>query len=150
MLWTMAGVASQGKVVGYECSGVTAALWELQCRKGSPLLRPARRVMLIARNIPTELMHGQGGRLSVVGVYVATINHFMFGPLFEKGMSLKAGQTPCQAYWPDLLEMVTSGEHPALSLQIWMPNLLMWEAIFGTDGLQSGSAKFLSETALPT
>jgi len=46
----------------------------------------------------------------VVGVYVATINHFMFGPLFEKGLSLKAGQTPCQKYWPELLEIVTSGE----------------------------------------
>ena len=63
--------------------------------------------------ILTEFICVQGGRISVVGVYVASINHYMFGPFFEKGQSMKAGQTPCQAYWPDLLEMVTSGEHSA-------------------------------------
>jgi threonine dehydrogenase-like Zn-dependent dehydrogenase len=52
----------------------------------------------------------KGGRISVVGVYVNTINHFQFGPLFEKGLSLKAGQTPCQKYWPELLKIVTSGK----------------------------------------
>ena len=54
----------------------------------------------------------QGGRISVVGVYVASINHFMFGPLFEKGLSLKGGQTPCQKYWPKLFELIQTGRIP--------------------------------------
>lgn len=45
-----------------------------------------------------------------MGIYVATINHFMFGPLFEKGLSLKAGQTPCQKYWPVLIDLIQTGE----------------------------------------
>ena len=47
-----------------------------------------------------------------MGVYVATINHFNLGAFFEKGMSMAGGQTPCQKYWPKLLELIQSGAHP--------------------------------------
>ena len=45
----------------------------------------------------------------MVGIYVATINGFMMGPFFEKGMSMKCGQTPCQKYWPTLTKIIEEG-----------------------------------------
>ena len=57
----------------------------------------------------------QGGRISIVGVYVATINHFNLGAFFEKGMSMAGGQTPCQKYWPKLLELIQSGACPSFT-----------------------------------
>lgn len=38
----------------------------------------------------------KGGRVGVVGAYVGYMNHFNFGALMEKGLALKAGQTPVQ------------------------------------------------------
>jgi len=37
-------------------------------------------------------------------------NHFNLGAFMEKGMSMAAGQTPVQKYWPTLLPLVQSGE----------------------------------------
>ena len=51
-----------------------------------------------------------------MGVYVATINHFNLGAFFEKGMSMAGGQTPCQKYWPKLLELIQNGAHPTQQL----------------------------------
>ncbi|KAK9908225.1 hypothetical protein WJX75_004550 [Coccomyxa subellipsoidea] len=51
----------------------------------------------------------KGGRIGVVGVYVGYTNHFNIGGFMEKGMSMAAGQTPCQKYWPHLLKLVQEG-----------------------------------------
>lgn len=48
--------------------------------------------------------------MSIVGVYAAACNHFMIGPLMEKGLTLRAGQTPCQKYWDELLGYIESGK----------------------------------------
>jgi hypothetical protein len=41
--------------------------------------------------------------VGVVGAYVGYMNHFNFGALMEKGLALKAGQTPVQVPFSSLL-----------------------------------------------
>ncbi|KAK9817038.1 hypothetical protein WJX72_008732 [[Myrmecia] bisecta] len=52
----------------------------------------------------------KGGRIGVVGVYAGKCNGFNIGAFMEKGMSMAAGQTPCQKYWHKLLEMIEAGK----------------------------------------
>jgi len=51
----------------------------------------------------------KGGMISVVGAYAAYTNHFNLGGFMEKGLTIRGGQTPCQRYWPTLMEKVMSG-----------------------------------------
>jgi threonine dehydrogenase-like Zn-dependent dehydrogenase len=51
----------------------------------------------------------RGGIVSVPGVYAGWIHGFLFGDAFEKGLTLRGGQTHTQAYMPELLEHVSSG-----------------------------------------
>ncbi|MCG2577473.1 glutathione-dependent formaldehyde dehydrogenase [Dechloromonas sp. XY25] len=51
----------------------------------------------------------RGGSLSVPGVYAGFIHGFLFGDIFEKGITIKAGQTHVQALLPELLEHVAAG-----------------------------------------
>lgn len=59
-----------------------------------------------------EIIYGvrKGGRIGVVGVYAGYCNHFNIGAFMEKGMHMAAGQTPCQAYWHKLLDMIQDGK----------------------------------------
>jgi len=50
------------------------------------------------------------GRLSIVGVYAATVNGLNIGAFMEKGLSMAAGQTPVQAYWFKLLDLIREGK----------------------------------------
>lgn len=52
----------------------------------------------------------KAGRIGIVGAYAGFANHFNLGAFMEKGMSMAAGQTPVQRYWPTLLPLVQSGE----------------------------------------
>lgn len=52
----------------------------------------------------------KGGRIGVVGVYAGFTNHFNIGAFMEKGLKMGAGQTPCQAYWNDLLKWTKEGK----------------------------------------
>ncbi|GIL44617.1 hypothetical protein Vafri_2144, partial [Volvox africanus] len=52
----------------------------------------------------------KGGTIACVGVYVGMTNRFNIGAFMEKGLTLKAGQTPVQKYWHQLLEMVKQGK----------------------------------------
>ncbi|MES2295755.1 MAG: zinc-dependent alcohol dehydrogenase [Pseudomonadota bacterium] len=45
----------------------------------------------------------RGGTLSVPGVYAGMIHAFQFGDTFEKGISIRGGQTHVQRYMPELL-----------------------------------------------
>lgn len=55
----------------------------------------------------------RGGAISVPGVYAGWIHGFLFGDVFEKGVSIKGGQTHTQNYMPQLLEHIDKGElHP--------------------------------------
>ncbi|KAG0610437.1 hypothetical protein M758_7G065400 [Ceratodon purpureus] len=59
-----------------------------------------------------EIMYGvrKGGRIGLVGAYAGFANHFNIGAFMEKGLSMAAGQTPVQKYWPTLFRLVQSGE----------------------------------------
>nr|WP_245200398.1 zinc-dependent alcohol dehydrogenase [Herbaspirillum sp. LeCh32-8] len=55
----------------------------------------------------------RGGTISVPGVYAGFIHGFMFGDIFEKGASVKTGQTHVQHYMPELLGFIEEGRlHP--------------------------------------
>ncbi|MFP5390452.1 MAG: zinc-dependent alcohol dehydrogenase [Gammaproteobacteria bacterium] len=48
----------------------------------------------------------RGGTISVPGVYAGFIHGFLFGDVFEKGVSFKTGQTHVQKYMPELLDAI--------------------------------------------
>jgi len=50
------------------------------------------------------------GRVSVIGVYAGTANHFPVGAMMEKGLVIRGGQSPTQKYWKQCLEKIQSGE----------------------------------------
>ena len=55
----------------------------------------------------------RGGSVSVPGVYAGWVHGFLLGDVFEKGLSIKGGQTHAQNYMPKLLEHIARGElHP--------------------------------------
>jgi len=51
----------------------------------------------------------RGGTISVPGVYAGFIHGFLFGDIFEKGASVKSGQTHVQHYMPELLGFIEEG-----------------------------------------
>lgn len=51
----------------------------------------------------------RGGCISVAGVYAGFIHAFMFGDVFEKGLTIKGGQTHVQRYLPELLNFIEEG-----------------------------------------
>ena len=52
----------------------------------------------------------KGGTISVPGVYTATVNGLMLGPLMNKSLTLKTGQTHVQRYLQPLLAMIEEGK----------------------------------------
>jgi threonine dehydrogenase-like Zn-dependent dehydrogenase len=52
----------------------------------------------------------RGGTISVPGVYAGFIHGFLFGDVFEKGISFKTGQTHVQRFMPELLEAIGEGK----------------------------------------
>ncbi|MCY0990473.1 glutathione-dependent formaldehyde dehydrogenase [Nannocystis sp. ILAH1] len=52
----------------------------------------------------------KGGTVSVPGVYGGPIDHFPFGAAFNKGLTLKMGQTHTHRYAPALLQRIAAGE----------------------------------------
>lgn len=52
----------------------------------------------------------RGGTISVPGVYAGFIHGFLFGDIFEKGLSIKTGQTHVQPLLPTLLENILQGD----------------------------------------
>ncbi|GLC33166.1 hypothetical protein PLESTB_000363500 [Pleodorina starrii] len=52
----------------------------------------------------------KGGTIACVGVYVGLTNGFNIGAFMEKGLTLKAGQTPVQKFWHKLLDMIKGGK----------------------------------------
>ena len=52
----------------------------------------------------------KGGTISVPGVYTAAVNGFMLGPLMNKSLTIKTGQTHVQRYLDPLLRKVEAGE----------------------------------------
>ncbi|HEX7880923.1 MAG TPA: zinc-binding dehydrogenase, partial [Candidatus Eisenbacteria bacterium] len=55
----------------------------------------------------------RGGVVSVPGVYAGWIHAFLFGDAFEKGITLRGGQTHVKKFLPELLEHIRKGRlHP--------------------------------------
>ncbi len=55
----------------------------------------------------------RGGTISVPGIYTGFIHGFLFGDIFEKGLTIKAGQTHVQRFLPELLNFIQEGRlHP--------------------------------------
>lgn len=52
----------------------------------------------------------RGGTVSVPGVYAGFIHGFLFGDVFEKGLTFKTGQTHVQSYLPTLIEYILKGD----------------------------------------
>ncbi len=52
----------------------------------------------------------RGGTISVPGLYAGFIHGFLFGDVFEKGVTFKTGQTHVQKYMPELLEAIEKGD----------------------------------------
>jgi len=50
------------------------------------------------------------GRVSVIGVYIGTANHFPVGMMMEKGLTIRGGQCPVQKYWKKLMQDVVDGK----------------------------------------
>ena len=52
----------------------------------------------------------KGGTLSMPGVYIDTMNDFPIGPLMNKALTVKTGQTHVQRYLDPLLERIEAGD----------------------------------------
>ncbi len=64
----------------------------------------------------------RGGTISVPGVYAGFIHGFLFGDVFEKGLTVKAGQTHVQKFMPELLEAIGEGKlHPQAIISHRLP-----------------------------
>lgn len=64
----------------------------------------------------------RGGTVSVPGVYAGFIHGFLFGDIFEKGITIKGGQTHVQRFMPELLQCIEEGKlHPELIISHRLP-----------------------------
>jgi threonine dehydrogenase-like Zn-dependent dehydrogenase len=64
----------------------------------------------------------RGGAVSLPGVYAGWVHGFLLGDVFEKGLSIKGGQTHAQNYMPQLLEHIAKGElHPQAIITHTLP-----------------------------
>jgi S-(hydroxymethyl)glutathione dehydrogenase / alcohol dehydrogenase len=52
----------------------------------------------------------RGGTVSVVGVYATPYADFPWHQIFDKGLTIKAGQAPVQKYIDDLLKLIEDGK----------------------------------------
>ncbi|MYM26365.1 alcohol dehydrogenase catalytic domain-containing protein [Duganella sp. FT135W] len=52
----------------------------------------------------------RGGIVSVPGVYAGFIHGFLFGDAFEKGITIRGGQTHVQRHMPELLQRIQQGK----------------------------------------
>ena len=52
----------------------------------------------------------KGGALSVPGVYISFLDRIPFGPLINKGLTVKTGQTHVCRYLQPLLSKIEAGE----------------------------------------
>jgi threonine dehydrogenase-like Zn-dependent dehydrogenase len=64
----------------------------------------------------------RGGAVSVPGVYAGFIHAFLYGDAFDKGLTIRGGQTHVQQHMPALLDFIQKGElDPAVIITHRMP-----------------------------
>jgi threonine dehydrogenase-like Zn-dependent dehydrogenase len=73
----------------------------------------------------------RGGIVSVPGVYAGFIHGFLFGDIFEKGITIKAGQTHVQRFMPELLSFIEDGK--LLPEVIISHRLMLEQAVSGYE-----------------
>jgi len=95
------GVDASIDAVGFEAKGslleTTLATLKIEGSSGKAL----RQQIAATR---------RGGIISVPGVYAGFIHGFLFGDIFEKGLTIRGGQTHAQRFMPELLEAIQEGE----------------------------------------
>lgn len=95
------GVDAVVDAVGFEAKGsaLETALTNLKLEGSSGAA--LRRCIAAVR---------RGGVVSVPGVYAGFIHGFLFGDAFEKGITIRGGQTHVQRHMPTLLERIWEGK----------------------------------------
>jgi len=94
------GVDASIDAVGFEAKGSTAETVMTNMRLEGSSGASLRQGIAATR---------RGGVLSVPGVYAGFIHAFLFGDIFEKGLTVKTGQTHAQRFMPELLERISAG-----------------------------------------
>lgn len=94
------GVDASIDAVGFEAKGSTTETVLTNLRLEGSSGAVLRQAIAATR---------RGGVLSVPGVYAGFIHAFLFGDLFEKGLTVKSGQTHTQRFMPELLERISAG-----------------------------------------
>jgi threonine dehydrogenase-like Zn-dependent dehydrogenase len=94
------GVDAVIDAVGFEAKGsaVETALTRLKIETSSG--KALRQCIAAVR---------RGGIVSVPGVYTGFLHGFLFGDIFEKGITVKTGQTHVQRFLPELLTHIGEG-----------------------------------------
>lgn len=84
----------------------------------------------------------RGGAVSVPGLYAGFIHGFLFGDIFEKGITVRAGQTHVQQHMPTLLAMIEEGRlHPNVIVSHRLPLEQAAEAYRIFDQKEDGCRK---------
>ena len=94
------GVDAVVDAVGFEAKGsaIETALTALKVETSSG--KALRQCIAAVR---------RGGVVSVPGVYAGFLHGFLFGDVFEKGLTIKGGQTHAQRFMPTLLDHIANG-----------------------------------------
>jgi threonine dehydrogenase-like Zn-dependent dehydrogenase len=95
------GVDASIDAVGFEAKGSTVETVLTTLRLEGSSGASLRQAMAATR---------RGGIVSVPGVYAGFIHGFLFGDAFEKGLTIKGGQTHAQKFMPELLDLISSGD----------------------------------------
>lgn len=95
------GVDSVIDAVGFEAKGSTLETVMADLKLEGSSGKALRQCIAAVR---------RGGIVSVPGVYAGFIHGFLFGDVFEKGVTFKTGQTHVQKYMPELLEFIEAGK----------------------------------------
>ncbi|MFK3647319.1 zinc-dependent alcohol dehydrogenase [Lysobacter enzymogenes] len=95
------GVDASIDAVGFEAKGsaLETAMTQLKLEGASG--KVLRQAIACTR---------RGGTVSIAGVYAGFVHGFLIGDAFDKGLSLRMGQTHVQKYLPELLERVAVGD----------------------------------------
>ncbi|OUL98682.1 zinc-dependent alcohol dehydrogenase [Variovorax sp. JS1663] len=95
------GVDAVIDAVGFEAKGSALETWLTRLKIEGSSGKALRQCIAAVR---------RGGVISVPGVYAGFLHGFLFGDIFEKGLTVKAGQTHVQRFMPELLEHVGNGK----------------------------------------
>ncbi len=124
----MARTAARSEVINYEDTDVVQAVRDMTDGRGADVCVDAVG-MEADRTFGDKIanvFHGEvgsikalkaaisavrrGGTVTVVGVYGVPYDNFPLGQIFDKGITMRLGQAPVQAYIDDLIPLVEEGK----------------------------------------